>query len=126
MSRTPRAIQDSLPGAQVAPVWDPVEKEFQAQVIELAHVLSWTVAHFRPAMTKHGWRTPAGADGAGFVDLVLAGRGRVLFRELKTRHGRLSDDQKAWGELLTRNGADYAVWRPSMWDEIATDLGAKG
>lgn len=45
---------------------EPTEIQWQAQVIELAHILGWTVAHFRPALTKHGWRTPVQADGAGF------------------------------------------------------------
>ena len=100
------------------------EKTFQKQVIELAHILGYTVAHFRPAKTAHGWRTPVAADGAGFPDLVIAGHGRILYRELKTTTGRLSDDQEAWGEILTRNGADYAVWRPSDWDTIAHQLRA--
>ena len=120
------SAQGQLPGVQVAPIWDPDEKTFQKLVIELARTLGWTVAHFRPAQTKHGWRTPAGADGAGFPDLVLVGRDQVLFRELKRRGGRLSPDQKAWGELLTRNGADYGVWRPDDWRQrIITELGGK-
>jgi hypothetical protein len=116
--------QRALPGVNVAAVWDPDERTFQRDVIELAHVLAWTVAHFRPAMTKHGWRTPAGADGAGWPDLVLVGRDQILYRELKTRKGRLSDDQKAWRDLITRNGGDYSVWRPADWKvRIITELG---
>jgi hypothetical protein len=32
------------------------EADFQAAVIDLAHVLGWTAAHFRPARTETGWR----------------------------------------------------------------------
>jgi hypothetical protein len=117
--------QQRLPGVAVAPVWDPSEKEFQKLVIELARTLGWTVAHFHTIKdARRGWVTPAAADGAGFVDLVLAGRDQILFRELKTRTGRLSVDQQAWGEILTRNGADYGVWRPADWRQrIIRELG---
>lgn len=101
------------------------ERDFQRQVIDLAHILGYTVAHFRPAQTKHGWRTPVAADGAGFPDLVIVGHGRVLFRELKTETGSVSDDQMAWGELLHKNGADWNIWRPSDWDRIITELGGR-
>jgi hypothetical protein len=114
--------QNAIPG--VTAPYAPTEKEFQQQVCELAKILGWTIAHFAPALTKHGWRTPARVDGAGFPDLVLTGRGRTIFRELKTDRGRLSDDQKAWQTLLKRNGADVAVWRPMLWPEITRDLGA--
>jgi hypothetical protein len=37
---------------------------------------------------------------------------------------RLRLDQVAWGEILTRNGADYGVWRPNDWRErIIRELG---
>lgn len=56
---------------------EPDERQWQAQVIELARILGWRVAHFRPALTKHGWRTPVQADGAGFPgSRVGAGAGR--------------------------------------------------
>lgn len=117
--------QQRLPGAVVPAVWDPPEKEFQAVVIEAARTLGHKVAHFRPAMTKHGWRTPAGADGAGWPDLVIAGRGRILFVELKRRKGRLSVDQKAWRALLEENGGEYRLWTPADWPHvIMRELGA--
>jgi hypothetical protein len=121
------AAQRELPGVQAARVWDPDEKQFQRLVIELARTLGWTVAHFHTIKdARRGWVTPAAADGAGFVDLVLVGRDQVLFRELKTRRGVLSVDQKAWGTILERNGADYSVWRPADWAErIITELGGK-
>jgi hypothetical protein len=100
-------------------------QSFERQVIDLAQMLGWTVAHFRPAKTVHGWRTPVSGDGKGFPDLVLVGHDQVLYRELKSGSGRLSDDQKAWRDVLTRNGADWAEWRPEMWPQIAAELGAK-
>lgn len=98
------------------------ERDFQQAVIELAHLGGWKVAHFRPALTKHGWRTPVSADGAGFPDLVLAKAGQIIFRELKAAKGKLTPDQIAWGETLHLAGADWAVWRPDMLDQIAEEL----
>jgi hypothetical protein len=51
----------------------------------------------------------------GFPDLVVAGQGGVLFRELKTQIGRLSPEQIRWQERLFAAGADVAVWRPEHW-----------
>lgn len=109
--------------ADVGTVTD--EKTFQKQVIDLAHLLGWTVAHFRPAKTSKGWRTPVAADGKGFPDLVLVGHDKVMFRELKAIGGRLSDDQEAWGAALTTHGADWAVWTPNDWPRIIEDLGGR-
>ena len=91
------------------------EAQLQDVAIELARVLGWRVAHFRPARTEKGYRTPVSADGAGFVDLVLVGRGRVLFRELKSSIGRLSHAQRLWGVALRGAGADYDIWTPEDW-----------
>lgn len=87
----------------------------QSAVIELAHVLKWRCAHFRPAMNARGeWRTPVAADGKGFVDLVLV-RDRVLYRELKSARGTLSVEQQDWLHALKLAGADVDVWRPAQW-----------
>ena len=97
------------------------EAAFQKQVIDLAHVYGWRVAHFRPARTTVGgqetWRTAVSADGQGFPDLVLARNGVVLFRELKTDQGKASHEQLAW--LLAVGGL---IWRPCMWDAIESEL----
>jgi hypothetical protein len=97
------------------------EAELQAAVIDLAHVYGWKVAHFRPAKTDKGWRTPVGADGKGFVDLVLAAPIRpdaitaeVLFVELKSATGKVSPEQHEWLERLYPNAC---VWRPKDWPE---------
>ena len=69
------------PAPMVAVAKGMSESALQDNVIELAHVLNYVVAHFRPARTAHGWVTPVSADGKGFPDLVLVGRGRVVFVE---------------------------------------------
>ena len=93
------------------------EREFQSQVIQLAKLCGWRVAHFRPARVmvngKETWRTPCEGDAAGFPDLVLAKRGLVWFFELKTDSGKVSDEQRAW---LDATGG--SVWRPSDWPLI--------
>lgn len=98
------------------------EAAFQKQVIDLAHVYGWRVAHFRPSRAtvkgKETYRTAVAADGQGFPDLVLVRRGVVLFRELKTDDGKASAEQLQW--ILAVNGA---IWRPSMWTSIVRELG---
>ena len=93
------------------------EREFQKQVIELAQLKGWKVAHFRPARVirngKETWRTPVEGDGAGFPDLVLARNGVVIFAELKTDAGTVSAEQQDW--LRETRGF---VWRPANWHEI--------
>ncbi len=94
------------------------EQAFQRQVIALARLHHWRVAHFRPARTAKGWRTPCQADAAGWPDLVLCRPPRLLFVELKSERGRLSAEQEAWIDALTRAGQVCLLWRPSDWEEI--------
>jgi hypothetical protein len=101
-----------MPGTTLATM---TEAELLDFVVEMAHLFGYRVAHFRPAMTKHGWRTPVSADGAGWPDLTIVGRGRVIFAELKAERGRTSDEQKDWLAWLFDAGATATVWRPSDW-----------
>jgi hypothetical protein len=89
------------------------EDELLTAIIDLAHAYAYRIAHFRPAMTAHGWRTPVSADGKGFPDLVLVGRGRVVFAELKSEDGVLRLDQRGWINALRESGAEVYVWRPA-------------
>ena len=99
------------------------ESEFQDQVIELAHMHGWRVAHFRPAQTAKGWRTPVSADGKGFPDLVMARRGYKIFAELKV-NAKLSDDQRLWLDALgpTTDRCLVVLWRPEYWPQIEAAL----
>jgi hypothetical protein len=109
------------------------EASFQSAVVAYARANGWLVAHFRPARTARGWRTPVEADGAGFPDLVLVRRGlggtpgRVVFAELKRRQRRLSAAQLAWVAALdTAPGVEVHIWTPADWPEVEAVLGGIG
>jgi len=101
-------------------VFNNEEDRLIRDIIEVAHLYGWLVAHFRKAMTKRGkWVTPVSGDGKGFPDLVLVhlSLGQVIFVECKSNKGRLTPEQKMWIEAVK----GY-VWRPQMWDEIVERL----
>lgn len=101
------------------------EEQFQNQIIELAHLFGWHVAHFRPALTKRGWRTPVSADGKGFMDLVLM-RERIIYIECKRETGKLTDEQKAWRQWTLDAGGEYYLLKPHDFDHAAAVLKTKG
>jgi glycine/D-amino acid oxidase-like deaminating enzyme len=98
------------------------EASLQTSVIELAQISGWRVAHFRPARTEKGWRTPVSADGAGFPDLVLTRPPELLVLELKAERGKLAAAQREWLQQLEMCGVEIYVWRPSQWAEIQERL----
>ncbi len=88
------------------------ENDLQNAVIDLATVLGWHVHHDRPAQYQSGrWATHIMGD-KGFPDLVLAKAGTVLFVELKSDKGKLSREQRDWGQQI---GDAWSVWRPQDW-----------
>jgi len=119
------------------PAW--TEADFQRHVIGLARSLGWGVAAStwkRAADEAAAYGQPLPLDGlifhprfsvgseAGWPDLTLMRRrdGRVLFRELKTDTGRVSDRQRAVLDLMAACGLDVAVWRPADLDQIGREL----
>lgn len=94
------------------------ERELQQRIIDLAQLCGWRVAHFRPARTDKGWRTPMQGN-KGFPDLVLARRGEVIIAELKSDKGKMSADQEEWATAI---GARFVLWRPRDWNEIQSIL----
>ena len=106
-----------------APVAVPISKtlseaDFASLVVELAIIRGWRYAHFLPAQRSGRWMTAM--DGhIGFPDYVFARNGQVLFRELKTQHGRVTPGQKGWGAHL---GELFKIWRPSDWADIQLEL----
>lgn len=98
------------------------EAQLQTAVIECARLLGWRVAHFRPGMNQRGrWMTAVQGDGAGFPDLVMARRGRLIFAELKAEKGRMSAEQDAWMEALRVPGVTVAVFFPRDWESGAIE-----
>ena len=93
-------------------VTDVTEKQFMAAVIEMAQMLGWLVYHTHDSRRSE----------AGFPDIVAVRRDRVLFIELKTETGRLSEDQERWLSALGLAGAAVHFWRPSDWPEIEETL----
>lgn len=104
------------------------EKQFQKQVIELARLAGYRVAHFRPAWTRDGKMvTPVQANGAGFPDLVLANpkRHHLLFAELKVGKNKLTPEQKEWLHAILSCNVAYFTWYPEDWDDIKRILGVE-
>lgn len=62
--------------------------------------------------------------GVGFPDLVIAGIGGVIFRELKNDTLQPTPEQMTWLGTLAEGGADAKLWRPDAWHsyEIAETL----
>ena len=79
------------------------EKEFQGNVVELCHYMNYLTYHTFDSRKS----TP------GFPDLVIVGRNRVLFRELKTPKGKITANQLKWGGAIIAGGGDWAVWYPA-------------
>ena len=60
-------------------------------------------------------------DGVGFPDTVLV-RERVVWVELKSDVGKLSDEQEVWRDKLFLAKQEWYLWRPRDWPTIQTVL----
>ena len=67
-------------------------------------------------LANGSWRTATQGDGKGWPDLVLV-RDRVLYVELKSATGRLSEDQSEWLLALEKAHVEVHVWRPEQWTD---------
>lgn len=99
---------------------DASERLFQDDVVRIAKMNGWQIMHVVPHQVRPGvWRS----DAPGFPDLVLAHHKRgIIFAELKTERGKMSDEQKQWAVALAPHG-EYYLWRPNQLELIATRLG---
>ena len=90
------------------------EKVFQDQLIQLAHLYKWRVAHFRASMDSHGrWKTAVAADGVGFPDLLCVRGAAVVAIEVKGELGKTTPEQEQWLDALRLAGVMALVMRPS-------------
>lgn len=106
------------------------EAEFQAQVLELAHLYGWRVLHVRRSIGRRGgtaaWQTTTSVRG--WPDLLCwhPDRGACFAAELKSDAGRLTDDQRQVLDQLERCGIDAHVWRPADFDTAHHVLAHQG
>lgn len=84
------------------------ERSFQAQVLRYAALRHWRAYHTRDSR----------GSAAGFPDLVLVRRPRVVFAELKAQRTPVTDDQRAWIAELRACNQETFLWRPDDWEEI--------
>jgi len=102
-----------------------LESEWMHQVIDLVELLGYEWAHFRPAQTSKGWRTPvSGPLGKGFPDLVLLRDRdqRFLVIELKSEAGRLTDEQLHVLASFRASNVQALVARPGDLENLAAAL----
>lgn len=96
------------------------EDEWAELVTDTAVRFRWRWAHFRPARTANGWRTPQSGDH-GFPDLTLARAGVLIVAELKAERYRWRPGQREW---LTQAGEHARLWKPSDWPRVWAELSA--
>ena len=105
------------------PNTDASEALFMASVMQIANMNDWDAHHIRPGRYGNYYKT----DGLpGMPDLILIGRrGQgIIWAELKTQKGKLSDEQQSRLLQLNNNGQEVYVWRPADMQTIVDRLGA--
>ena len=86
------------------------EKQFKQAVIELAQVLGWHVF-----FTWSSLHSPSGEPDLRMVHPIQK---RVLWVELKSERGKLTQAQELAIGMLLDAGAEAEVWRPRDWPRI--------
>jgi hypothetical protein len=81
------------------------EAQLLAEACAIADRLKVRWAHFPDSRRQHGL--------PGVPDLIILGRGGVLWRECKSQWASLRSDQVTWKYALVAGGADWAIWRPA-------------
>lgn len=77
--------------------------------------------NFEDACRKLGWRYyhtfRSQHSVAGFPDYVLVKDDRLIFAELKSPKGKVTDVQGEWlTELFQCGDVECYIWRPADWD----------
>jgi len=99
------------------------EKDFGKWLEDLLDLYGYRWVHFRPARVmrkgKDTYET-AYTGYKGFPDYVVCHPElkRLIFIELKSDKGKVSDEQYDWLESLGKSGGEVYIWRPSDRDNI--------
>ena len=89
---------------------EPTEKEIQNEIRRYLQIRGWYVIRIQQGMGAHN-ELSALIEGKG---------GRVVFAEIKTPRGRLSEYQREFERELAAHGGEYAVLR-SVEDAMRLD-----
>lgn len=81
------------------------EAQLQNCVRDCADLFGWRY--------YHPWMSVKSAKG--YPDCTLVRGDRLVFAELKSERGQVTEAQLAWLLDLKRAGAETYVWRPSDW-----------
>ena len=85
------------------------EKQWQANVTELAEFCGWE--HYHAWLSIH--------SPTGWPDLALVKPPRLIFAELKSESGKATPNQEHWLSLLRRiPGIEVYLWRPADVDSV--------
>lgn len=100
------------------------EKQFQTQVVDLARLYGWRVAHFHDSRRQVKPGVFVGdKDAKGFPDLVLVRGHELLFLELKRETGKTTPEQDEWLAALGGvPGVEVLVARPRDWPVLSRRL----
>ena len=80
---------------------DITEKAFESQVKDLAKIFGW--------LYYHTWRSIH--SPAGFPDVVMVRGERIIFAELKSEKGVVSQKQQEWLDALSDAPVEVFLWR---------------
>jgi len=95
------------------------ESMFLRWVCDYARLKGWWIYHPLPGRGRQGEYLTLFYGHAGFPDLVLCRPPRLIFAELKTVRGRLSENQQEWRNRLEQiEGVEYYLWRPTDREKI--------
>jgi hypothetical protein len=113
-----------LPGA---PTLRMTERAWMGQVLAYAALRGWRAFHDNATNAPRRCRkcrevVHLPRNEAGWPDLVLVRRPRVVFAELKSERGVVSPAQAEWIAALRACGQDVYIWRPSQWTEVERTL----
>lgn len=87
------------------------EAKFQREVTDLLDLRHWRWHH----------EVDSRKSKRGLPDIIAVRRDRLIFIELKTKRGVLTDDQIGWlcdVKQMACHQVEVYIWRPNDWTEI--------
>lgn len=104
-----------------------LEVDWQRTVTDAMDAMGWTWNHTRRSIGGKGRGWVTATTLRGWPDLVAWRGPRLLFVELKTDTGRLTDEQRRVLGGLTRVArenphVEVHVWKPRDWDRVVEVL----